>query len=137
MLAAATMAGYIKGIYSYIRPESTSQAATPSPPTTPPPAGDPPSPSASSVSQPEGNPQEPGYLRWAVTGVASGIYSVGSSTVGAGVSGVKWVAGTTYNVGSGVVGTAGAVVSGTASTVGAGATTVMSKITTKKKEHSD
>lgn len=133
MLAAATMAGYIKGIYGYIRPESTSQAATPSPP----PAADPPSPSANSGSQPEGNPQEPGYLRWAVTGVASGIYSVGSSTVGAGVSGVKWVAGTTYNVGSGVVGTAGAVVSGTASTVGAGATTVMSKITTKKKEHSD
>ena len=76
----------------------------------------------------------------------------GSSTVGAGVSSVKWVAGTTYNVSSGVVGTAGAVVgtagaavvgtagamvTGTASTVGAGATAVISKITTKKKEHSD
>lgn len=57
--------------------------------------------------------------------------------MGAGVSGVKWVAGTTYNVGSGVVGTAGAVVSGTASTVGSGATAIVSKITTKKKEHTD
>ncbi|KAK8374730.1 hypothetical protein O3P69_015564 [Scylla paramamosain] len=125
------MAGYIKGIYSYIRPESNTEAATP------PPAADPPSPTVSNASQPEGCPQEAGYLKRAVTGVASGIYSVGSSTVGAGVSGVKWVAGTTYNVGSGVVGTAGAVVTGTASTVGAGATAVMSKITTKKKEHSD
>lgn len=61
----------------------------------------------------------------------------GSSTVGAGVSGVKWVAGTTYSVGAGVgsavVGTAGTVVGA----VGSGASTVASKITTKKKEHSD
>lgn len=57
--------------------------------------------------------------------------------MGAGVSGVKWVAGTTYSVGSGVVGTAGAVVAGTASTVGSGATAIVSKITTKKKEHTD
>ncbi|XP_045128288.1 transmembrane protein 263-like [Portunus trituberculatus] len=130
------MAGYIKGIYSYIRPESNTEATPPLSPTTPS-AADPPSPTANNVCQLEGNPQEAGYLRRAVTGVASGIYSVGSSTVGAGVSGVKWVAGTTYNVGTGVVGTAGAVVTGTVSTVGAGATTVMSKITTKKKEHSD
>lgn len=53
------------------------------------------------------------------------------------MSGVKWVAGTTYNLGSGVVGTAGSVVAGTASSVGSGATAIVSKITTKKKEHSD
>lgn len=53
------------------------------------------------------------------------------------MSGIKWVAGTTYSVGSGVVGTAGAVVAGTASTVGSGATAIVSKITTKKKEHVD
>lgn len=126
------MASYIKGIYGYIRPESNTEAAVS---TTA--AVDPPSPTANSASQPEEKPQEAGYLRRAVSGVASGIYTVGSSTVGAGVSGVKWVAGTTYSVSSGVVGTAGAVVTGTASTVGAGATAVMSKITTKKKEHSD
>ena len=76
------------------------------------------------------------------------LFYVGSTTVGAGVTGVKWVAGTTYNVGAGVVGTAGSVVgsagsvvAGTAgsvaSTVGAGASAVISKVSTKKKEHTD
>lgn len=126
-----TMASYIKGVYSYIRPESKTETATAT--TTSEPA----SPITSTASQAEEKPQQSGYLGWAVGGVASGIYAVGSSTVGAGVSGVKWVAGTTYNVGSGVVGTAGAVVAGTASTVGSGATAIVSKITTKKKEHTD
>ncbi|XP_071512347.1 uncharacterized protein [Panulirus ornatus] len=136
------MTSYIKGLYGYIRPDSDASAVTsassaasstegseqsgPTTPTTPP------------DTKPE---QQPGYLKRAVTGVASGIYAVGSTTVGAGVSGVKWVAGTTYNVGAGVVGTAGSVVAGTAgtvaSTVGSGASTVISKVTTKKKEHSD
>lgn len=68
----------------------------------------------------------------------------GSNTLGAGVTSVKWVAGTTYNVGAGVVGTAGTVVgtvAGTAgtvaSTVGSGASAIVSKVATKKKEHSD
>ncbi|KAK8736275.1 hypothetical protein OTU49_004907, partial [Cherax quadricarinatus] len=65
------------------------------------------------------------------------IHQTGSSTVGAGVTGVKWVAGTTYSVGAGVVGTAGSVVAGTAGTVASGASAVISKVTTKKKEHSD
>ncbi|MPC29538.1 hypothetical protein E2C01_022777 [Portunus trituberculatus] len=69
------MAGYIKGIYSYIRPESNTEATPPLSPTTPS-AADPPSPTANNVCQLEGNPQEAGYLRRAVTGVASGIYSV-------------------------------------------------------------
>lgn len=53
------------------------------------------------------------------------------------MSSVKWVAGTSYSVGAGV----GSAVAGTAGTVvgavGSGASTVVSKITTKKKEHSD
>ncbi|RXG51785.1 hypothetical protein Avbf_05955 [Armadillidium vulgare] len=83
--------------------------------------------------QPKEEPNEQevenkGYLKKAVTGIGSGVYTVGS----AGVSSVKWIAGTTYNVGSGVVGTVGSVAGGTATAVagvvGSGASAVISKL---------
>ncbi|XP_068242033.1 transmembrane protein 263-B-like [Palaemon carinicauda] len=149
------MTSYIKGIYGYIRPGSDVNSAVPSNPSNPssptsPNQSPPQSPVSPSGGQLETQQQQPpaGYLSRAVSGVASGIYAVGSTTVGAGVTGVKWVAGTTYNVGAGVVGTAGtvvgtagSVVAGTAgvvaSSVGTGASAVISKVTTKKKEHTD
>lgn len=63
-------------------------------------------------------------------------HPAGSGTVGVGVSSVRWVAGTTYSVGAGVVTGAGAVVGAVGSTVAAGASTVVSKVSGSK-EHSD
>ena len=58
----------------------------------------------------------------------------GSGTVCAGVSGVKWVAGTT----SSVVSTAACAVSSGAGQAVSGASSVISKVTTGKgKEHND
>ncbi|KAK7084555.1 hypothetical protein SK128_006288 [Halocaridina rubra] len=143
------MTSYIKGIYGYIRPGTEAAPSNASNSNTLTSSNQ--SPPQSPVSEPENRieqQEQKGLLSRAVTGVASGIYTVGSSTVGAGVSGVKWVAGTTYNVGAGVlgtagsvVGTAGSVVAGTAGTVassvGSGASAVISKVTSKKKEHTD
>ncbi|XP_045582217.1 uncharacterized protein [Procambarus clarkii] len=134
------MTSYVKGLYEYMRPGSN--ATSPSSPTSTtsstvegPDRSEATTPTTPPDTRPE---QSPGYLKRAVSGVASGIYTVGSSTVGAGVTSVKWVAGTTYSVGAGVVGTAGSVVVGTAGTVASGASAVISKVTTaKKKEHSD
>lgn len=139
VLPPSTMTSYVKGFYGYIRPGSnatspSSPSSTTSSTTEGPNPCEPTSPTTSPNTNPE---QTPGYLKRAVSGVASGLYTVGSSTVGAGVTGVKWVAGTTYSVGAGVVGTAGSVVAGTAGTVASGASAVISKVTTKKKEHSD
>ncbi|KAK3881780.1 hypothetical protein Pmani_005778 [Petrolisthes manimaculis] len=129
------MTSYIKGIYEYVRPGSNTTIA-PSPAASP--SSPPTTPTTLPAQLPEARSSEPGYLKRAASGVASGLYTVGSGTVGAGVSGVKWVAGTTYSVGSGLVGTAGAVVAGTANTVVSGTSTVISKVTTtKKKEHTD
>ncbi|CAL4176506.1 unnamed protein product [Meganyctiphanes norvegica] len=97
------MTSYIKGIVGYIRPEASSTPSS-TPITTPTS-----SPSITPAQTPDdehnkGKPeQQKGYVKWA----ASGLYSIGSTTVGTSVSSVKWVAGTTYNVGAGVVGTAG------------------------------
>ncbi|XP_018016911.1 uncharacterized protein LOC108673571 [Hyalella azteca] len=129
------MASYIKGIYSYVRPASSDDGSTKKDDGSK--QVDTSSPDSASIgsasSEPSPAPQS-GYLSKAVCGLASGIYSVGSGSVGAGVSGAKWIAGTTYSVSSGVVNGAGSVIGAVAS----GASSVVSKATTaKSKEHRD
>ncbi|KAF2354587.1 hypothetical protein FHG87_014657 [Trinorchestia longiramus] len=134
-------------MYSYIKPSSGDDSSgkkddniRSSPPSTAdvsPTEDTSPSPASCSSNSDSVQPvptTEAGYLSKAVYGLASGIYSVGSGTVGAGVSGAKWIAGTTYSVSSGVVSGAGSVVGAVAS----GASSVVSKASTSKsKEHCD